>query len=82
MKVAVTGASGHIGANLIRKLIDRGDKVRVLQYKTNLAFKGLDVSIEKGDLNNMGSLIKLCDEAEIVYHLAARISIGNFIPSG
>ena len=78
MKVAVTGASGHIGANLIRKLIDRGDKVRVLQHKTNLAFKGLDFSIIEGDLNDRGSLIRLCDDIEIVYHLAARISIGNF----
>ena len=78
MKVAVTGASGHIGANLIRKLIDRGDKVRVLQNKTNLAFKNLDVNIVEGNLNNTGSLIGLCDDVEIVYHLAARISIGNF----
>ena len=78
MKVAVTGASGHIGANLVRKLIDRGDKVSVLQHKTNMAFKGLDLSLVEGDLNDMGSLIRLCDDVEIVYHLAALISIGNF----
>ncbi len=30
MDVAVTGASGHIGSNLVRQLLERGDRVRTL----------------------------------------------------
>lgn len=78
MKVAVTGASGHLGANLIRKLIKRGDIVKVLQHRSNTAFNGLDVGIVKGNLSDSTSLLKLCEDTEIVYHLAAQISIGNF----
>ncbi len=78
MNVAVTGANGHIGANLIRKLLERGDTVKVLYHNNNTAFKGLDISTVKGGLGNPESLEELCKEAETVYHLAAQISIGNF----
>jgi len=33
MTTLVTGASGHLGANLVRALLERGEKVRVLIRK-------------------------------------------------
>ena len=48
----VTGASGFVGANLVRALLDRGWKVRALARpdsdRGNL--EGLDVEIVDGDL--------------------------------
>lgn len=74
-KVAVTGASGHIGANLVRELLGRGYQVMVLIRQTSDALEGLDVTRVYGDLADVQSLCKAFNDAEQVYHLAAHISI-------
>ncbi len=75
MKVAITGASGHIGSCLTRELIKRGDKVKVLVHNTNSSLQDLDAEIVKGDLLNKESLEKLCSDTDVVFHLAAKIAI-------
>ncbi|MDX2442457.1 MAG: NAD-dependent epimerase/dehydratase family protein [Bacteroidales bacterium] len=77
MIAAVTGASGHIGANLIRALIEQKHEVRALYHLNNKAFEGLDISLVKGSLENQESLNELCNGSDIVFHLAAQISIGK-----
>lgn len=77
MIAAVTGASGHIGANLIRALIEQKHEVRALYHLNNKAFEGLDISLVKGSLENQDALDELCQSADIVFHLAAQISIGK-----
>ncbi|MBC8490207.1 MAG: NmrA family NAD(P)-binding protein, partial [Bacteroidetes bacterium] len=52
MNIAVTGASGHIGANLTRRLIADGNKVKVLLHKDKRAIKGLPLEIINGSLND------------------------------
>jgi len=39
--IVVTGAAGHLGANLIRTLLERGDRVRVLVHRDRGPFQGL-----------------------------------------
>ncbi|MCK9462431.1 MAG: SDR family oxidoreductase [Proteobacteria bacterium] len=75
MTVAVTGASGHVGGNLVRALLAQGREVRVLARQDHRAFAGLEVEIVDGDLFDEDSLARLLDGAETVFHLAARISI-------
>ncbi|MBA7664772.1 Aurachin B dehydrogenase [subsurface metagenome] len=75
MTTAVTGASGHIGGNLIRALLEQGRTVRALAREDRQALHGLDVEIIEGDLFDKESLIKLINGAETVFHLAGRISI-------
>lgn len=75
MIIAVTGANGHVGVNLCKALIDLGHDVRALVHKNSNGLEKLDVTIFKGDLLNKESLIPLIDGAEVVFHLAARISI-------
>lgn len=77
MIVALTGASGHIGSNLIRELISLGHQVRVLLHKDNRAFDGLEITAIHGSLHQKESLVKLFENSEIVFHLAALISIGK-----
>ncbi len=77
MIVALTGASGHIGSNLIRELLSLGHQVKVLLHKDNRAFKGLEIAIIRGTLHEKESLVKLFKGSEIVFHLAALISIGK-----
>lgn len=73
--VAVTGASGHIGASLVRLLIERGYEVVALVRQSSLALKDLDVKMVKGDVTDLTSLCGAFRGAEQVYHLAAYISI-------
>lgn len=75
MSVVVTGATGHVGANLVRALLDAGRKVRVLVRDDVRALEGLDVERVEGDVRDRGSLDRAFAGAEVVYHLAARISI-------
>ncbi|HEY2742971.1 MAG TPA: SDR family oxidoreductase [Polyangia bacterium] len=76
MQIAVTGATGHVGANLVRTLVDGGHAVRALVHGGNR--RGLDgVACEfvDGDLGDQPSLVRAFDGCERVFHLAARISI-------
>ena len=74
-RVAVTGASGHIGANLVRELLGRGYEVVTLIRQTSLALEGLEVIKVDGDVLDIQSLRRAFKGVEQVYHLAAYISI-------
>jgi dihydroflavonol-4-reductase len=76
MSVVVTGASGHVGANLVRELLRRGRRVRALvRQEDPPALRGLDVERVLGDARDSTSLRRAFAGAEVVYHLAAVISI-------
>src|SRR5262249_12133205 len=75
MNIAVTGATGHVGANLVRTLVDGGHHVRALAHAGNR--RGLeDVGCEfvDGELLDRASLARAFLGCERVFHLAARIS--------
>ena len=73
----VTGATGHIGNVLVRELLGRGERVRALVRpgKTPFALADLDVEIVPGDILDMNSLERALRGVDVVYHLAARISL-------
>lgn len=74
--VAITGATGHVGSNLVRQLVARGDTVRALTRNPDpKELRGLPVEKIAGDLSAGEGLDRLCDGAELVFHLAAQISI-------
>jgi dihydroflavonol-4-reductase len=75
MKIAVTGANGHVGANLCRSLLAEGHQVKALVHHHKNAIEGLEVEIIEGSVNDPEALRKLFKDAEIVFHLAAIISI-------
>ena len=74
-KAAVTGASGHLGANLVRELIGRGYEVIAVVRNTSAALVGLDVTQVHADVLDQQSLCKAFNGVDVVYHLAAYISI-------
>jgi len=75
MNIAITGASGHIGSCLTRELIQKGFRVKVLVHNFDASLQKLDLEYVKGDLTDKFSLEKLCDNADVVFHLAAKIAI-------
>jgi dihydroflavonol-4-reductase len=75
MTVVVTGACGHIGANLVRALIDSGRPVRSLMHVHDRGIDGLDTELVKGDICDPESLYQAFRDVEVVYHLAACISL-------
>ncbi|MBK9753714.1 MAG: SDR family oxidoreductase [Nannocystis sp.] len=81
MRVVVTGATGHVGSNLVRALLRRGDEVRVMVRGQQRSLEGLEVERVTGDVRDADSLRAAFAGAEIVYHLAAVISITGD-PSG
>ena len=77
MDIALTGASGHIGANLCRELLAGKHKLRVLANRFTASLDGLDIEFVKGDLLNLTSVREVAQGAEIFIHLAASISING-----
>ena len=76
MKIAVTGATGHVGANLVRTLVDGGHSVRALVHAGNKrGLDGVGCEFVDGSLGDRASLERAFAGCERVFHLAARISI-------
>jgi dihydroflavonol-4-reductase len=74
---AVTGASGHIGNNLVRELLAEGKKVRALLHVNRSNIESLGAEIIPGDICHPESLHRAFEGADVVYHLAARISLAS-----
>jgi dihydroflavonol-4-reductase len=75
MITVVTGASGHIGNNLVRNLLAQGRQVRVLVHRDNQGSVNSAIETIRGDISDQSSLVRAFQGADVVYHLAARISI-------
>ena len=77
MKIAITGASGHIGSNLCPLLIEKGHSLKVLIYKSDKGIPEKNTEIVKGDITNLKDVEQLIEGTDAVIHLAAKISIGK-----
>lgn len=75
MPVLVTGAAGHLGANLVRALLAQGRSVRALVYRDRRALEGLDLEYFQGDVGSAESMAEACSGCDVVYHLAVHISL-------
>lgn len=75
MRIALTGATGHIGNNICRALLGQGHQLKVLIRSNQPSLKGLDVETVTGDLFNSSSLLQLTNKVDYLIHLAAFITI-------
>ncbi len=78
-KVLVTGGAGFIGSNLVKKLVENGNMVTVLDnfmsgYRNNLA-PFPSVKLVDGDIRDKVAVEEAMTDVEVVFHLAA--SVGN-----
>jgi len=73
----VTGASGFVGNNLVRHLLQLGRKVRALIYRDDESLRGLEIDRVTGDVRDPAGLKRAMQGVDVVYHLVAAISIDN-----
>lgn len=81
-KTLVTGAAGHVGANLVRHLLATGDDVRVLVHPQhdNRAVDGLPVERVEGDIRDPDAVLAATRGCVRVYHTAAKVSVVSPTP--
>lgn len=80
MTTVVTGASGHVGANLARALLARGRSVRAVVRRDTRGIDGLALERAPGDVLDPESLDAAFLGADVVFHLAASIAIAAESP--
>jgi UDP-glucose 4-epimerase len=84
MKCLVTGGAGFIGTNLVEKLLERGDSVRILDNfatgkRQNVAAFGDRVEIIEGDVRSYHIVREAVDGMEVIFHEAALPSVPRSI---
>jgi len=76
-KTLVTGASGHVGANLVRRLLADGVDVRALVHPRhdNRGLEGLPIEQVEGDVRDPDAVRRAVTGCVRVYHTAAKVSV-------
>ncbi len=76
MLALVTGGGGRLGNVLVRRLLDRGSKVRVLEPGARPeSLAGLDIELVSGSVLQKRDVERAVDGVDVVYHLAAKIDL-------
>jgi dihydroflavonol-4-reductase len=74
-KIAVTGASGHLGNVVCRLLLEKGFSVNAFYHFDRKALEELTVNVIQGNVLNQENLSDLLQGCDAVIHCAAIISI-------
>ena len=75
MKVLVTGGGGFLGSAIVRRLIEKGFRVRSFSRGRYPALEKLGVEGFCGDLADPEAIKAACKGCEIVFHVAAKAGI-------
>lgn len=77
MQTLITGGAGFLGAHLANRLHNEGWLVRVLDDLSagNPHRLSSRIFLQRGDINNIPQLWSLLQDVDVVFHLAARVSV-------
>ena len=85
-QVLITGGAGFIGAHLTNELLEHGYKVRILDSlipqvhagrRTRPEYLSPEAELILGDVRNAAVVRKALHGIDVVYHLAARVGVGQ-----
>ncbi len=84
MNYLVTGGAGFIGSNLVRGLLNEGEKVRVLDNfstgrRENIRDFKSDIELIDGDICDLHTTLDACSGIDFVLHQAALPSVGRSV---
>jgi UDP-glucose 4-epimerase len=81
MNFLITGAAGFLGSSLANQLAREGHQIRGLDDLSagDPQALGPDVHFTRGDMSDRPKLWTLLQEVDVVYHLAARVSVPESI---
>ncbi|MCB0792083.1 MAG: NAD-dependent epimerase/dehydratase family protein [Flavobacteriales bacterium] len=78
MRIGITGASGHVGTNLLPLLLEAGHHLRVLVHEhPPTSNTNGPVETIRGDLLDPDRMSRFVQAMDAIIHLAARISIDS-----
>ncbi len=75
MKVAITGATGHVGISVMEELKRRGIELKALAFNDAHYLESQGIEHVKGHVNSREDMEKLLDGCDALIHSAAVISI-------
>ena len=76
MLALVTGGGGRLGNVLVRRLLETGHQVRVLEPgKPPESLDGLEIEFVSGSVLDPGDVAGAVEGVDVVYHLAAKIDL-------
>jgi dihydroflavonol-4-reductase len=78
MTILVTGATGLVGSNVVRLLLEQGESVRVFvrEQCDPRPMEGLDVAITYGDVRDSEAVRQAVAGVTCVIHSAAQVHVG------
>jgi dihydroflavonol-4-reductase len=76
--ILVTGATGLLGNNVVRLLLEQGEQVRVFtrEGSPTRAFEGLNVQFARGDVRDRSAVEQALQGVQAVIHSAGFVHIG------
>ncbi len=82
-RVLITGGTGFVGSALVKKLVNEGIKVRVVDNNSRGDFKRVagyleEIDFINGDVTSIDSCLKACKDIDTLFHLAAINGTENF----
>src|SRR5947209_15176253 len=71
MKALVTGGGGFLGRHIVKKLLARGDSVRILGRRCYPDWEARGVETLSADLQDRAAVERACLGMDAVFHVAA-----------
>jgi dTDP-alpha-D-glucuronic acid decarboxylase len=85
-RILITGGLGFVGSHLLRKLLERGDEIRVLdvltpaqQPRTTKILQGCEFELHVGDVRNSADVDRAMNGIDWVFHLASHVGLLHYL---
>ncbi len=74
-QAAVIGASGHLGNNVCRALLEKGYEVRALVHLNRKSLDQLPLHQVQGNILDISTITSFLKKSDIVFHMAGKIAV-------